>query len=194
MSDYVLSTGGIVTVKFTNALCTSATMNINGKGAKPIYIKGAAVTANNAATVSAGDTAYFMYDGTAYHLLGTDRAATNPIVNISRSGTTFTATRLDGSTFTFTQQDNNTTYTQAKLGQGYGTCTTAEATAAKSVTLTGYELEPNGVVAVKFTNGLCASATMSINGKTATPIYINGAAVTSTSCKEVLAGDLAFFI
>jgi hypothetical protein len=194
MSDYVLSTGGIVTVKFTNALCTSATMNINGKGAKPIYIKGAAVTANNAATVSAGDTAYFMYDGTAYHLLGTDRAATNPIVNISRSGTTFTATRLDGTTFTFTQQDNNTTYTQAKLGQGYGTCTTAEATAAKSVTLTGYELEPNGVVAVKFTNGLCASATMSINGKTATPIYINGAAVTSTSCKEVLAGDLAFFI
>ena len=194
MSDYVLTTGGIVTVKFTNALCASATMNINGKGAKPIYIKGAAVTANNAATVSAGDTAYFMYDGTAYHLLGTDRAATNPIVNISRSGTTFTATRLDGSTFTFTQQDNNTTYTQAKLGQGYGTCTTAEATAAKSVTLTGYELEPNGVVAVKFTNGLCASATMSINGKTATPIYINGAAVTSTSCKEVLAGDLAFFI
>ena len=194
MSEYALTTGGIVTVNFTNALCTSATMNINGKGAKPIYIKGAAVTANNAATVSAGDTAYFMYDGTAYHLLGTDRAATNPIVNISRSGTTFTATRLDGTTFTFTQQDNNTTYTQAKLGQGYGTCTTAEATAAKSVTLTGYELEPNGVVAVKFTNGLCASATMSINGKTATPIYINGAAVTSTSCKEVLAGDIAFFI
>lgn len=194
MSEYALTTGGIVTVNFTNALCTSATMNINGTGAKPIYIKGAAVTANNAATVSAGDTAYFMYDGTAYHLLGTDRAATNPIVNISRSGTTFTATRLDGTTFTFTQQDNNTTYTQAKLGQGYGTCTTAEATAAKSVTLTGYELEPNGVVAVKFTNGLCASATMSINGKTATPIYINGAAVTSTSCKEVLAGDIAFFI
>ena len=194
MSDYALTTGGIVTVKFTYALCASATMNINGKGAKPIYIKGAAVNNDNAATVSAGDTAYFMYDGTAYHLLGTDRAATNPIVNISRSGTTFTATRLDGTTFTFTQQDNNTTYTQAKLGQGYGTCTTAEATAAKSVTLTGYELEPNGVVAVKFTNGLCASATMSINGKTATPIYINGAAVTTTSCKEVVAGDLAFFI
>jgi len=194
MSDYALTIGGIVTVKFTNALCASATMSINGKGAKPIYIKGAAVNNDNAATVSAGDTAYFMYDGTAYHLLGTDRAATNPIVNISRSGTTFTATRLDGTTFTFTQQDNNTTYTQAKLGQGYGTCTTAEATAAKSVTLTGYELELNGVVAVKFTNGLCASATMSINGKTATPIYINGAAVTTTSCKEVLAGDLAFFI
>ena len=35
---------------------------------------------------------------------------TDAISSISRSGTTFTATRLDGSTTTFTQQDNNTTY------------------------------------------------------------------------------------
>ena len=32
------------------------------------------------------------------------------IKSISRSGTTFTALALDGTTFTFTQQDNNTTY------------------------------------------------------------------------------------
>lgn len=30
------------------------------------------------------------------------------IINISRNGTIFTATRVDGTTFTFTQQDNNT--------------------------------------------------------------------------------------
>lgn len=35
------------------------------------------------------------------------------IKSISRSGTTFTATHLDGSTSTFTQQDNNTTYNAA---------------------------------------------------------------------------------
>ena len=35
------------------------------------------------------------------------------ITSISRSGTTFTATRADGTTFTFSQQDNNTTYTFA---------------------------------------------------------------------------------
>lgn len=34
----------------------------------------------------------------------------NGVKSISRSGTTFTATRLDGTTFTFDQQDNNTTY------------------------------------------------------------------------------------
>lgn len=32
------------------------------------------------------------------------------IKSITRSGTTFTATALDGTTFTFTQQDDNTTY------------------------------------------------------------------------------------
>lgn len=32
------------------------------------------------------------------------------IRDITRSGTTFTATRIDGTTFTFDQQDNNTTY------------------------------------------------------------------------------------
>lgn len=35
------------------------------------------------------------------------------IKSITRSGTTFTYTRLDGSTGTFTQQDNNTTYSAA---------------------------------------------------------------------------------
>ncbi|MDD7681278.1 MAG: hypothetical protein PUJ06_12360, partial [Stecheria intestinalis] len=35
------------------------------------------------------------------------------IKSITRSGTTFTATALDGSTMTFTQQDNNTTYSAA---------------------------------------------------------------------------------
>lgn len=34
----------------------------------------------------------------------------NGIKNITRNGTTFTATRINGTTFTFDQQDNNTTY------------------------------------------------------------------------------------
>lgn len=40
------------------------------------------------------------------------------IKSITRSGTTFTATALDGTTTTFTQQDSNTTYsaiTNAKI-------------------------------------------------------------------------------
>ena len=90
--------------------------------------------------------------------------------------------------------NDNSTYTNASLGQGYGTCATAEATAAKAVTLSGYALMTGGIVAVKFTYGLCASATMNINSKGAKSIFIHGAAVTSTTAKLVKAGDIAYFI
>ena len=46
------------------------------------------------------------------------------IKNITRSGVTFTATRLNNGTFTFTQQDSNTTYANFK-----GSTTSANGTA-----------------------------------------------------------------
>jgi hypothetical protein len=88
----------------------------------------------------------------------------------------------------------NSLVTNVTLGQGYGTCTTAEATAAKVVTLSNYALATGGIVAVKFTNGLCANATLNINSKGAKSVFIHGAAATSTTCKEVKAGDVAYFI
>ena len=88
----------------------------------------------------------------------------------------------------------NNTYSNASLGQGYGTCATAEATAAKVVTLSGYSLTTGGIVAVKFTYGLCESATMNINSRGAKKIFIDGAAVTATTAKRVLAGEIAYFI
>lgn len=88
----------------------------------------------------------------------------------------------------------NTTYSNASLGHGYGTCATEEATAAKVVTLSNYSLTTGGIVAVKFTYGLCASATMNINSKGAKKIFIDGAEVTDTTAKRVLAGDIAYFI
>lgn len=90
--------------------------------------------------------------------------------------------------------NNAVDVTNVSLGQGYGTCSTAEATAAKVVTLTNYQLVKDGFVAVKFTYGLCASATLNINSKGAKSIFIHGAAATATTCKEVLAGDIAYFM
>ena len=90
--------------------------------------------------------------------------------------------------------NDDSTYTNASLGQGYGTCSTAEATAAKAVSLSGYTLATGGIVAVKFTYGLCAAATMNVNSKGAKSIFIDGAAVTATTAKMVLAGDIAYFI
>ena len=87
--------------------------------------------------------------------------------------------------------DNNTTYSPASLGNGYGTCTTSEVTAAKVVTLSNYALVTNGTVAVKFTYAVPANATMNINSKGAKNIYYRGAKIVSGVIK---AGDIATFI
>ena len=72
LSSYTLSTGGIVAVKFTYDVPASATLNINSKGAKNIYHKGAAIEDG---VIKAGDTATFIYS-TCYHLISIDRDET----------------------------------------------------------------------------------------------------------------------
>ena len=88
-------------------------------------------------------------------------------------------------------QETDTTYTPQKLGFGYGTCSTAEATAAKTATLSSYTLVVNGYVSVKFTNAVPASATLNVNSKGAKPIYYHGAAITAGI---INAGDMATFV
>jgi hypothetical protein len=100
---------------------------------------------------------------------------------------------FDGTYFVFMgwSVDNNTTYTNASLGQGYATCSTAAATVAKTASLSSYSLTTGGVVAVKFTYAVPASATLNINSKGAKSIYYKGAAITANVIK---AGDIATFI
>lgn len=86
---------------------------------------------------------------------------------------------------------NNSTYSNASLGQGYGTCSTAAATVAKTVSLSSYSLTTGGVVAVKFTNSVPANATLNVNSKGAKAIYYKGAKITAGI---IDAGDLATFI
>lgn len=85
----------------------------------------------------------------------------------------------------------NSTYSNASLGQGYGTCSTAAATTAKVVSLSSYSLTNGGVVSVKFTYAVPAGATMNVNSKGAKAIYYRGAAITAGIIE---AGDIATFI
>lgn len=71
LSNYVLATGGILSVKFTNAVPANATLNVNSKGAKNIFFNGAAITAG---IIKAGYIATFMFDGTQYQLIAIDHA------------------------------------------------------------------------------------------------------------------------
>ena len=68
-----------------------------------------------------------------------------------------------------------TTGDMATLGYGYGECSTAGATAAKTVSITNTVLTPGGIIAVNFVNAFTSSSpTLSVNGSAAKPIKLFG--------------------
>jgi hypothetical protein len=71
-----------------------------------------------------------------------------------------------------------TTGDMATLGFGYGVCSTAGATAAKTVSITNFVLTPGSIFAVNFQNAFTASSpTLSVNGSTAKAIKLFGNAL-----------------
>lgn len=161
-TNWTLTAGSMIAVKFSYTNSASnPTLNVNGTGAKSIWYNTSLIT-----------TSALSCAGTA-----------NRVINFIYDGTQYV--------FIGWSTDNNTTYTNASLGQGYGTCSTAEATTAKLVTLSNYSCTTGGIVAVKFTYAVPANSTMNINSKGAKAIYYRGTAITSNVIK---AGDVATFI
>ena len=69
LTSYVLVKNGMVSVKFSYAVPANSTLNINRRGAKNIFYRGAKITAG---VINAGDIATFVYDGTQYQLISVD--------------------------------------------------------------------------------------------------------------------------
>ena len=77
----------------------------------------------------------------------------------------------------------------------FGTCSTAAATAAKTVSITTgtFALEAGATIAVKFTNANTAnSPTLAVNSTAAKNIFVNGAQITSGGNKALLKGTVVF--
>ena len=154
-------------VMLHNGVVTSAknfTININGLGAKKCYSN---------MTNATQETTIF---NVAYTLMFVYSTALD-------SG--------NGGWWVYRGYDTNTTYTPVKLGFGYGHCTTAAATAAKAVAISGYTLNTGGIVTVLFDHDVQAGATLNVNSRGAKAIYHKGAAITDGVIK---AGDTATFI
>jgi hypothetical protein len=67
ISNFILFNNGIVSIRFTNAVSVpSATLNISGTGAKPIYIGGIALQPG---VIRPGMTAVMQYDGTNWNII-----------------------------------------------------------------------------------------------------------------------------
>lgn len=77
----------------------------------------------------------------------------------------------------------------------FGTCSTAAATAAKTVSITTgtFALEAGATIAVKFSNANTAkSPTLAVNSTAAKKIFVNGAQITSDGNKALLKGTVIF--
>lgn len=161
-SNWELAAGSTIVVKFSATnTASNPTFNVNGTGAKSIWYNTALITTSN---------------------LGYAGTVNRPMEFV-----------YDGTQYVFLgwSYDTNTTYSNASLGQGYATCSTAAATAAKVASLSSYSLTKGGVVAVKFTYAVPASATLNVNSKGAKNIYYHGAKITAD---VILAGDIATFM
>jgi hypothetical protein len=91
IANYVLTPGAVVAITFTtaNTIYTGLTLNINGTGAKNIYIKNAAVGTTNQLAWDAGDTLTFIYSGSYYYFLGKNEGS---VVNgVQINGTSITS-------------------------------------------------------------------------------------------------------
>lgn len=99
LSNYVLTTGGLIAIKFTYSVIAGSTLNISSTGAKAIYYNGAAIQSN---IIQSGDIALFVYNGTQYELLTTDCknvlpvTETNYVSCITAAATTTKTATLSG--------------------------------------------------------------------------------------------------
>ena len=86
LTGFVLATGAVIRVKFTvtNTAANPTTLNVNATGAKPIYYRGAAITAG---TLAANRTYEFVYNGTQYELVGdVDTNTTYSLATATKDG------------------------------------------------------------------------------------------------------------
>lgn len=155
--------GTEIVVKFTatnTSTSTTPELNVNGTGAIRIWY-------DNAVLASA-KSAYAGYANRYLHYV------------------------YDGTYWVFMGHsvDNNSTYTNVALGQGYAIQNNSAASTAINATLASYDLKANGIVSVKFNYDVPANATLNINGKGAKAILNKDAAITSGVIK---AGDIATF-
>ena len=165
MQDYVLQSGAtfLITFKNSNSAASALTLKINDTAAKTLYINGSVSSADNY-TLNAG-TYICRYNGTNYYI---DRSYAVP--NARSASTATTANR---------------SYSLAVAV----TCSTAAATAAKTVSLSGFSLVNGARLIVNVSNANTATGplTLSVNSTTAKTIKVNGR-VTSSSFNTLAAG------
>lgn len=108
-----------IIVKFENSVPASSTLNVNNKGAKPLFYKGSAIVDD---IIKAGDSVILYYDGTNFNVVGgggsasVDGTITVSLVPVV-SGSQYAASLLNGVTVElWNVSDNKTVETKTWAG------------------------------------------------------------------------------
>lgn len=109
LANYELVLNGFIAVTFDHDVPASATLNVNGKGEKPIIYKGSAIEDN---VIKEDDTVTFCYDGTNYivtSLGGGGDIVWPEFVTIHLKQTDGSDSHLNGATIVVTDNDASET-------------------------------------------------------------------------------------
>jgi len=111
---------------------------------------------------------------------GTTTAGVADLLKITPAGVATFYNSVTATSFTGSLTGNADTASKAAQIT-VGSCTTAQATTAKAVTLANYTLEAGAKAIIKFTYAAVASSTLNINNTGAKNLYYNGALTTAST-------------
>lgn len=177
---------------------TSIKVGYGGTGTTTAPTKGGVIYASSTsayASTAAGTSGYLLQSGggnAPSWINATNSNTGSTIVKRDSSGNfnagTITAT-LSGNATTATTLATTRTIDGINFNGStnivhYGTCSTAAATVAKTVAVSGFVLEVGATATVKFSySNTASSPTLNVNSTGAKPIYYNGAAITASYLK-----------
>lgn len=194
-TGFALDTGARISVKFTvTNTAANPTLKVNSLDAKAIFYRGAAISAGY---LAANRVYEFVYDGTNFELVGDINTDTNTKVTqtitttnaeyavLAMADAAATANKTNTSRFgQYVTLNPSTSIITAKGFKGpiisFGECSTAAATAAKTVSIgtNNFGLVTGVEVTVKFTvTNTADNPTLAVNGTTAKAIYYKGSAI-----------------
>lgn len=97
----------------------------------------------------------------------------------------------DGTDYNLVGRNDNTTYSNVSLGNGYATQNNSAQATAITAALANYVLAAHGYVSVRFLYDVPANATLNINGKGAKSIYHDNATI---AAGVIPAGSIGTFV
>ena len=201
LANFVLATGAIAFIRFTvTNTASSPTLNINSTGAKAIRYRNENISAGH---LAANRTYCFIYDGSYYQLVGD--IDTNTTYTAASAAPKAPGTAAVGTSTKYAREDHvhplqttvsgnagsATKLATARTIDGvsfngtanithFGKCSTEAATAAKTVSVTGFTLATGAEVTVQFTvTNTAASPTLNVNSTGAKAIVYRNAAISA---------------